>query len=476
MPETEHMASLLRSPVKGARKEKLPLNAFFRGFLRFTRFGSISVVLMIIAILIALVWANSQWSHAYTRLWELPLSISIGTFSVDRSLLEWINNGLMAIYFFTIGLEIKRGYIKGDLDSFNQLVLPFSAALGSMIVPAGIYLLFNAGLPTAKGWAIPMATGIAFCLSVLVLLGKRVPLSLKVFLATIAIIDDIITALKIAFSYSEVYNLVNLYFGFGLLGAMLLANLAGIRNLTFYLLTGLVGIWTFFLFSGVHPTIAGILSAFLIPARTYTHPPSFIKEAREMLDRVDLLHPYSHREFTHKQQELISAMRHHYKRAEPPLQRTLFRLLPFSSYVIIPLFVLSNGAIVFQELSWETTLAHPVSLGIMGGLLIGKPLGITLFSWIVCKAKWASLPRDLSFLDIIGTSFLAGGGFIIALFFSELTFTDPSIRTTAKVAIYLASLISGGIGYGILRYTMQKREHAEHTVTIHPAPPPAGIP
>lgn len=416
-----------------------------------------SGILLFLAVVVALVWVNFFDAESYHHLWEKVIGFSVGSFSIEKSLHYWINDGLMTIFFFTVGLEIKREIMDGDLSSPKKAALPIAAAVGGMVFPALIYLFFNNGTPGESGWGVPMATDIAFSLGVLSLLGKRVPLALKVFLTALAIVDDLGAVLVIAFFYTE-----NLYINFlewgGLFFAILvIGNLIGIRKSSFYVIIGACGLWIAFLLSGVHATLAGVLIAAAIPARVKINEALFLKKLQFLIDKFKNAERTNSTFVTEEQQDIIEQMKETRAMAETPLQKMEYALNPIVAYLILPLFALSNaGLIINQEILGS--LFSNVSLGIALGLILGKTLGIVLLSLILVKLKISILPPNTTWTQMIGIGLMAGIGFTMSIFISELAFTDALMKEQAKMAILVASLISGIGGYLVLKFSTNKVE------------------
>lgn len=411
-----------------------------------------SGILLFVAVIAALIWVNLIDAESYHHLWENVIGFSVGSFSIEKSLHYWINDGLMTIFFFTVGLEIKREIMAGDLSSPKKASLPIAAAIGGMVFPAIIYLAFNNGTTSESGWGIPMATDIAFSLGVLSLLGKRVPLALKVFLTALAIVDDLGAVLVIAFFYTE-----NLYINFlewgGLFFLILvIGNLIGVRKSSFYVLIGACGLWIAFLLSGVHATLAGVLIAAAIPARVKIDERFFLKKLNFLIDKFKHAKRTDSSFVTEEQQDILEQIKVTRAMAETPLQKMEHALNPIVAYIILPLFALSNaGIIINSEIIYS--LFSNVSLGIGFGLILGKTLGIVLLSYILVKLKVSFLPPNTSWVQMIGIGLMAGIGFTMSIFISELAFTDPIVKEQAKMAILVASIISGLAGYIVLKFS-----------------------
>jgi NhaA family Na+:H+ antiporter len=427
-----------------------PIERLLSPFGRFARTESSGGLVLIASTVAALVAANSGWAGAYERLWETHLTLSLGRFSLDYSLHHWINDGLMAVFFFVVGLEIKREVLVGELATPRRAALPIAGALGGMLVPAAIYTAVNAGGPGARGWGIPMATDIAFALGVLALLGNRAPAPLKVFLAALAIADDIGAVLVIAVFYTAVIDLQALGMGLALIAALVVFNRLGARRPYIYVVLGLAT-WLCFLKSGVHATVAGVLVAMTIPARTRIDTGEFSERGRAILDAFDRAGPDGEDLLTNRgQQAAIFELESTAEAAQAPLQWIEHSLQPWVAFVIIPLFAFANAGV---ELKGELAQAFgsPVTLGVLLGLLIGKPLGITLFAWLATKLGVAALPGGCGWRALHGVSWLGGIGFTMSLFITGLAFTEGVMVTDAKVGIFAASMGAAVMGVLLLR-------------------------
>lgn len=411
---------------------------------------------MLIVTVVALAWANSPLADTYAALWQTELTIRLGTFSLAKDLLFWINEGLMAVFFLVIGLEIKREVLVGELSSVRRAALPIAAALGGATVPAGIYAALNAGTAGSAGWGVPMATDIAFSLGILALLGARVPLALKVFLTALAIVDDLIAVVVIALFYAEEIRWVNLAIGAGFMAALVAANLAKVRRPLLYALLGIC-LWLAFLHSGIHATVAGVLLAMTIPSRSRIDTEEFLNQSRDILNHFERAGE-ERRESIHNEERKASLMTLETatERVETPLQRMEHALHPWVVFAIVPLFALANaGVSLGGDLS--ARLIDPVSLGVVAGLLLGKQLGITLFAWLAVKSGLAEVPSGIAWRQIYGVGWLAGIGFTMSLFIADLAFRDDPLLDVAKLGILTASLIAGIVGLIILREATSSR-------------------
>lgn len=409
---------------------------------------NLSSQLLLAATIIALIWANSAYANIYFDLWKTELSFVFGSFQLVDSLGHWINDGLMVIFFFVVGLEIKRELIVGELSSFKKASLPIIAAAGGMIVPALIYLGFNAGQAGMHGWGIPMATDIAFAVGCLMVLGKRVPLALKIFLLSVAVVDDIGAILVIAIFYTDQVSINSLLLAGGILCVSALLNYLGVRKTYPYAILGIV-LWLAFLQSGVHATLAGVLLAFTIPARAIYNNTKFKQKAKDILIEI----PDS--EFSvmcidESKKIALNKLKKYVDDIGTPLQRIEDALHPIAVYIVIPIFALANAGVSFVG-GEKIELINPVTLGVVLGLILGKQIGITFFSWVAVKMGIAFLPEGVNWKQIYAISCLAGIGFTMSLFITNLAFTDIVLMEQAKVGILAGSLVSAVIGLTILR-------------------------
>jgi NhaA family Na+:H+ antiporter len=411
-------------------------------------------IVLIIATVLALAWANSGLQGFYHHFFhEIKLGISLGDFELKASLQHWINDGLMAIFFFMIGLEIKREALAGELSTLKKASLPIAAALGGMLIPALFFVIINAGNPQSmNGWGIPMATDIAFALGLMSLLGKRVNINLKIFLTALAIADDLGAILVIAIFYTEKINIAELFNAAIFLGILMGANRLGVRRTAFYAIVGLLGVWLSFLYSGVHATIAGVLIALTIPARTRVAESAYIDEMCILVDKFREARPNDKTLLTTQQAHIIARMEKLSDDATTPLQKIEHALHPITAYIILPVFALANAGVVIGGDILEM-LAHPLSLGIMAGLIAGKLLGISIFSRLMVRLKLAELPEGVSWKQIYATAMMAGIGFTMSLFITELAFRDQELIQVAKVGIFSASLVSAVAGLFMLHAT-----------------------
>jgi NhaA family Na+:H+ antiporter len=433
-----------------SRLNKIPLTIFQR-FFRTETFGGL--VLLGFA-LVALAIANSPLGEAYRHLWEIPLTIGFPPHELSLNLREWINDGLMGVFFLLVGLEIKRELLAGELSSPRQAALPIACAIGGMVVPAVIYLLFNPGGVGAHGWGIPMATDIAFALGTLNLIAPRAPIGAKVLLTALAIVDDMGAVLIISIFYSQAMMWSALAGAALTLLVLIAFNMIGIRRLWPYLLVGVV-LWFFVHASGVHATIAGVVLAFTIPARSRINAQEFSTEARSLLDRFDRTETGDFLVLTSKgQQEAVFALQRASGSVTEPILRLEQALHKFSAFVVMPLFAFANAGVKI-----DLSLQHAeIGFGILSGLMFGKPLGIMMCAFIAVKAGIAKLPRGVNWGSLLGYATLAGIGFTMSLFIAMLAFEDQELIDAAKRGVILGSLLAGTIGAVLLKIGRPSRD------------------
>jgi NhaA family Na+:H+ antiporter len=415
-------------------------------------------IILFLNVLIAIFWVNSPWGDSYHHLWETNISIELEQYVIDQPLHIWINDGLMALFFFVIGLELKREFMSGELSTFKKASLPMIAALGGMLVPALIYLAFNKNLASEQGWGIPMATDIAFALALLSMAGKDIPGSVKVFLSALAVADDLGAVLVIAFFYTEQIAYTPLLTAGFFLLLLVFGKFLGIRNMLFYLVIGII-VWAGFLFSGVHATIAGVLVAFTIPARTKINEIHYEESVKRYISEFEKEIPQEGTLTTPRQHAIIEKIKKISHDAETPLQQIEFAIHPWVAFVIMPLFALSNAGIHIGA-HFLTSLINPVSLGVITGLIVGKFVGVLLFTWLMIRSGFSELPKSANWQHIIGVAALAGVGFTMSLFITGLAFNYDKMVEQSKYGIFLASVISGCVGILILKTSnKQLRQH-----------------
>lgn len=428
-------------------KQSYPIDKITQPVSKFINQEHTGGIVLFISVIVAIIWVNSPFQHSYQQLWELKLSLGFDKYVLNHPLHLWINDGLMALFFFVIGLELKREFMAGELSSVKKASLPMFAALGGMLVPAFIFFLFNTGKPSAHGWGIPMATDIAFALALLSMAGKHIPSSVKVFLSALAVADDLGAVLVIALFYSSHIALIPLTIGAWLLVLLLIGNKMGIRSTAFYLIIGFA-VWIAFLLSGVHATIAGVLVAFTIPARTRISEISYTESVKQYLTDFENEQPNNSTLITPEQHHIIDKIKKLSLDAETPLQKIEHILHPWVAFVIMPLFALANAGIIVSH-DFFSSLANPVSMGVAIGLLAGKFTGVLLFTWLMVKFG-AQLPAGSSWKQMTGVALLAGVGFTMSLFISALAFDHAEMIDQAKYGILLASLLAGISGVAVL--------------------------
>lgn len=411
-------------------------------------------VLLMICTAVALYLANSSWQHDYHEILTTPIDIGLGNSHLKLDIHHFINDALMAIFFFVVGLEIKREVLVGELSHVSEAILPALAAFGGMIVPAAIFIAVNFHQPGEKGWGIPMATDIAFSLGILSLLGRRVPLSAKVFLTAFAIVDDIGASLVIAFFYTDTITWSALGIGAFFFTCLVLCNAFGVRRSSPYVFLSVL-LWLCFLKSGIHPTIAGILAALTIPARPRLQSDEFLISTRMLLDRIEEKREEESNVLKNKEKHaMISDVETASKLTQTPLKRFENSLHHWITFFIMPIFALANAGITFDG-GLVNRLTHTVTIGILLGLILGKQIGVTLFAWLAVKLGWAQLPRDVSWKMLYGLSWLGGVGFTMSLFITNLAYGRESVSLDdAKVGILLGSAIAGIGGSLIVWWTL----------------------
>lgn len=437
----------------------MKINSILAGaVIRILKNNSVPGIILILVTCVAIVWANSPASNFYFKLWQNKITLGFGDAVISKPLLLWINDGVMAMFFFAIGLEIKREIIAGELSTWKKSAMPVFAAFGGMIIPSLIFIAFNKGTPASNGWGIPMATDIAFSLGILSLLGKRVPLSLKIFLTAFAIVDDLGAVLVIAFFYSSKIILSNVALGALFLGIMIFMNWAGVRNKLAYAIPGILGIWLAFLLSGVHATVAGVLAAFVIPASTKINKHDFKQSVINLANGISVLKDKKNQFLTKEEQHAVTSIKEKCEHFEPPLQSLENSLQPWVIFFIMPVFALSNTGVVLGT-NLPDVIAAPSGLGIILGLVTGKPLGIFIFSWMAHKMKIAELPKNVNWLHILGIGLLGGIGFTMALFITSLAYRESALIISAKISILFASVIAALAGYLVLRKTLNNSSY-----------------
>ena len=416
------------------------------------------MLLMIVAVL-AMVIANSPWSEAYHHFWSHPVSLQIGSFNLfshhgePLTLMAFINDALMAVFFFSVGLEIKREILVGELSSLRQALLPIIAAIGGMLVPVLIFFVMTSGTPASDGLAIPMATDIAFSLGVLSLFGRRVPLSLKIFLTAFAVVDDIGGILIIAFCYTSHLSIGYLLSAIGVLVVLIIANKMSVMSRTFYCLSGVV-LWYFFLQSGIHSTIAGVLVAFTIPAIPCLEVKKYIRHIRETINSFPPFEKSSILLLPH-QIDVLKSIESASDRVISPLQFMEDRMHGVVNYVIMPLFAFANAGITLSGTGGNEVVGE-VTLAVILGLVLGKFIGIYLFTFLAVRSRVTSLPKGMNWKNIAGVSLLGGIGFTVSLFIANLSFgaTDEVLLNQAKLGVLIGTVLAGVLGFVVLKIVL----------------------
>ncbi len=436
----------------------------FTPFEEFIHRQTTSGLLLMGTAVLALLIANGPWASAYEHLIHTPISVAFGSVAIDMSLHHWINDALMAIFFFVVGLELKRELLVGELANPRQAALPIAAAVGGMVVPALFYFAINPQGAGAAGWGIPMATDIAFAIGALALLASRVPRSLITFLVALAIVDDLGAVLVIAMFYTETIALGPLAAAAGLFGLLLVLNLIGVRNAIPYFLVALV-LWVAMLESGVHATLAGVLGAFAVPAKPKYNPERFSEHVEELMERFRASHRKEASIMTNEElRAVVQTLENGVHSVQAPLQRLEHVWHIPVAYLVIPIFALANAGIPLDFGSIGETLSHPVMLGVTFGLIFGKFIGITGASWLMLRYGLAELPKGTRLSQIAGVSLLGGIGFTMSIFVAQLAFaTEPQLLLMAKTGILFASALAGVTGF-VWLFTVSGKPSAEAKV------------
>lgn len=428
-----------------------PIDTLIKPFKRFMQIEASSGIILILVTIISLILANTSLKDFYHNLLHINFTVGLGNFSLSKGLDHWINDGLMVIFFFVVGLEIKRELLTGELSSFKKSSFPIFAAIGGMIFPALIYAALNWGHDyEMKGWGIPMATDIAFSLGILSLLGNRVPLSLKIFLTAFAIVDDLGAVIVIAIFYTANLSVIALGIGLGIFLLMLLCNFLHIRHPIVYLILGIF-LWLALLKSGVHATIAGVLASLTIPTKAKIDVKEFVTKSRKIIDKVE--------DKKTTQEDItgnIEDLEDYSEKVLPLSNRMEHSLHLWVAFLIMPIFAFANAGVTLEQ-NIFTALSNKVALGIVLGLFIGKQIGITFFCWLAVKMKIAELPDGTNWKMIYGAALLGGIGFTMSLFISSLAFANPDVVANSKIGILCASLIAALVGYFILKKSLNSK-------------------
>jgi NhaA family Na+:H+ antiporter len=416
-------------------------------FQKFVKIESFSGILLMLTTIIALAWANSPFSESYQALWQYKIGFKTQDFELYKPLILWVNDGLMAIFFFLIGLEIKREFLIGELNSVKKLAFPLIGALGGMFIPVGLFILFNQNPETLRGWGIPMATDIAFSLAILKLLGDKVPLSLKVFLTAFAIVDDLGAVLVIALFYSGTIKLGLLLTALILLTILYVLSYKGYYSKFVMVVFGVI-IWTLFLKADIHPTLAGVLLAFSVPIGQKIKTPEFVENLETITNNIKMASVLKKPILSPEQINEIDSLEEWSNKYQSPLQHLEHNLHNWVAYFIIPVFALANAGITINS---NIQLDMALAINIALGLIVGKSIGISSIIFISKKLKFIEIPLDISARQIIGVSFLGGIGFTMSIFIASLAFIDNLIYLdSAKIGILIGSLLSAIFGYIIL--------------------------
>jgi NhaA family Na+:H+ antiporter len=426
-----------------------PLVHILRPMQEFIHQSQAGGIVLLAMTVLALAIANSPLRQGYEALLETHISLHVGAWVLEESVLHWVNDGLMVIFFFVVGLEIKREIIVGELSNVRAAALPIVAAIGGVVAPALVYTAFNFGHSSVHGWGVPTATDIAFALGCLALLGNRVPFGIKVFLTAVAIVDDLIAVLVIAIFYSSDLNFTMLGIGFGIILLLLLANISGFQHPLIYGGLGIV-VWLAFLNSGVHATIAGVLVALTIPARSRIDVPTFLARTRQIISQMEsTMAGAQSKRSAEFQQSAVLELEEISEQVQAPLQKMEHELHSWVTFVIMPVFALANAGVAISPESIGSE-SMPVMLGVILGLTMGKPIGIVGASWLAVRAGIGTLPSGATWRHMLATGVLAGIGFTMSIFIASLAFGDVAMLATAKISILIASALAGSVGILLL--------------------------
>lgn len=451
------MSRSSESPVQvrhaWSQSDRFVPRSFVRPLQRFMDTEASGAIFMLVAAVGALVWANSPWWHAQETLWETHLDIHLGHLAhIELTLVEWINDALMAIFFFVVGLEIKRELVHGELKDPRKAALPAIAAMGGMIIPAAVYLAFNAGTDASKGWGIPMATDIAFAVAVVALVGNKVPAAAKVFLLTLAIADDIGAIIVIAIFYSKGLSFGWLAISVATVLGIVAAKRLHIRSMSVYVAAALF-LWFAVHESGVHATLAGVTLGLLTPAWSFFDPRRFAADARQLVDAAGST--YSDGVMTEDEYELNAARLEDLDRlvteTQSPLERLEHKLQGWVAFIIVPLFAFSNAGVRLTSEALDGLATDKIVLGVALGLIAGKTVGVFSFTWVAAKLGIGTLPQGVTQRHVLGLAMISGIGFTVALFVAGLAFENPEFGDSAKIGILGGSLIAGLMGFFFLK-------------------------
>ena len=435
------ISKVLREPSYLVQAVRVPIQ-------RFIHTEEVGAVILLLGAAAALAWANSPWAESYESFWHTKVSFDIILFAVTEDLRHLVNDGLMAVFFFLVGLEIKRELLHGELSTLRKAALPAFAAAGGMVMPALVYLLFNWSGDGVNGWGVPMATDIAFALGVLALLGRRMPAELRVFLLGLAVVDDLGVIAVIATFYTETIHWTELGLGVATFAFIAGCIRLGVRSLGLYLIMSLV-MWLFFLESGVHATLAGVLLAAIVPSQPDLHRRDYAAVIDDLLHDFRLAMENGDEE---RAEAIVERIERLSRGTEGPLERLEEMVHPWVSFVILPIFALANAGIVFTTDSLSDALASSVTMGIAAGLLLGKALGIFGLTWLAVRLGVGQLPSGVGWRHVLGVGFLGGIGFTVAIFVSAIAFTDQALVDQAKMGVFGSSILAGAAGYLFLRF------------------------
>lgn len=441
-----------------AKSKKFPIDQIIQPVQQFIKHEKSGGLVLGLSVIVALFLANSAFSESYFHFFEHKFGFLFDSnVYLEYNLHHWINDGLMAIFFFVVGLELKREIIAGELSNPRKALLPIIAAIGGMIVPAFIYFALNPSGQESAGWGIPMATDIAFALGILYLLGNKIPLSLKIFLTALAIVDDLGAVLVIAFFYTSDINTMSLLIGLAFLLLMFICNKIGVRSVIVYAILGIGGVWTAFLLSGVHATIAAVLAAFMIPANVKLKETSYIQKIQNYLNQFKSIDPKdSIPTLTNEQLHILDEIKKDTNDAIPPLQKLEHAMHPFVTFLIIPIFAIANAGVSFKDVDPSALFDTNIVLGVALGLFIGKIVGVVGFTFLAIKLKIGNWPEGMNLKNLFGIGLLASIGFTMSLFVTSLAFSDEAFVTQAKIGIFAASLVGGVLGYMVLSKQARK--------------------
>ena len=445
--------------MKKIVRMKNPVRVTYRAFRKFVRSTSLSGIILISCVIVAMAIANSSLSSQYFALWNTVITLSFGSFSTSHTLLHFINDGLMVVFFFLVGLEIKREILVGHLSKVRQALFPVLATLGGIVFPAAIYLLFSHDDISMHGWAVPTATDIAFALGLLSLLGRKVPMSLKIFLTTVAIVDDIGGIMIIGIFYTDYINMTSLMMAAAIFSIMMVMNLAGVRITTLYVLMSVL-LWLEISTSGIHPTIAGVIAAMTIPVKPDIDMTTYLQKSKRQLkfldndeiEDINILQDIA-------SQSALTTLKTLSKQALAPLTKIEAGLHKVVLYGILPLFAFANSGIT---IAGDVNSSAPVSIAIASGLVIGKPMGILGGSWLGVKLGLTQKPSDLTWRHIFGVGLIGGVGFTMAVFISTLVFENTDYAVASKLGIIAGSTIAGIAGLFVLS-TINNAQESNHS-------------